>query len=44
MKRNHYKVNKVTTEILDTIQAVLNTLMLNNFWNDQILSQFQFGA
>ena len=38
MKRNHYKVNKVTTEILDTIQAVLNTLMLNNMnANDQIL-------
>lgn len=44
MKRNHFKINKLTTEISNTIQAVLNTLLLNNYSHDQILSQSQFGA
>jgi hypothetical protein len=38
MKRNHYKINEGLDVFQDTIQAVLNTLMLNNMnANDQIL-------
>lgn len=38
MKRNHYKVSEGLEVLQDTIQAVLNTLMLNNKnTNDQIL-------
>jgi len=44
MKRNHYKINKHTVKISNAIQAVLNTLLLNNYSHDQIFSQSQFGA
>jgi hypothetical protein len=45
MKRNHYKISEGSGIFQDTIQAVLNTLMLNNTTiNDQILSWLKFGA
>lgn len=38
MKRNHYKISGGLGIFQDTIQAVLNTLMLNNMnSDDQIL-------